>query len=132
MPISPKARTSGFGGGLQRHADRRIGPRPPSRRAVSREVWRPHTALSPTRRERLRAPNAGLVVRPLGLETVRNQVSAIEVEARRFYEKAAARAVYTRVRQLLDDLAAGERSHQDGPKELDTEETLAQLATPLL
>src|SRR5581483_3094948 len=31
------------------------------------------------------------LVRPLGLDTVRNQASAMEVETRRFYEKAAAR-----------------------------------------
>ena len=29
------------------------------------------------------------LIRPLGLETVRNQASAMEVEKRRFYEKAA-------------------------------------------
>src|SRR3984957_17369933 len=32
------------------------------------------------------------LVRPLGLETVRKQASAIEVETRRFYELAASRA----------------------------------------
>src|SRR5689334_17251342 len=53
------------------------------------------------------------LVRPLGLETVRNQASAIEVESRRFYEKAAARAEDAGVRQLLDDLAQEERSHED-------------------
>src|ERR1700720_1114877 len=31
-------------------------------------------------------------IRPLGLETVRSQASAMEVEARRFYQKAADRA----------------------------------------
>ncbi len=53
------------------------------------------------------------LVRPLGLETVRNQASAMEVESRRFYEKAAARAEDAGVRQLLDDLAQEERSHED-------------------
>src|SRR5258705_5595225 len=33
------------------------------------------------------------LIRPLGIEAVRKQVSAMEVETRRFYEKAAARAV---------------------------------------
>src|SRR5438876_672274 len=53
------------------------------------------------------------LIRPLGLEVVREQASAMEVEARRFYEKAAARAHDAQVRELLDDLAQEERSHQD-------------------
>ena len=53
------------------------------------------------------------LMRPLGLETVRNQVSAMEVESRRFYENAASRARDTGIRQLLDDLAQEERSHED-------------------
>jgi len=59
------------------------------------------------------------LIRPLGLETVRSQVSATEVETRRFYEKAAARAQDARVRQLLDDLAQEERSHEDRAQELE-------------
>ena len=61
------------------------------------------------------------LVRPLGLDTVRNQASAMEVETRRFYEKAAARADDPRVRQLLDDLALEERSHADRAEKLDAE-----------
>src|SRR5258708_4644578 len=53
------------------------------------------------------------LVRPLGLDSVRNQASAMEVESRRFYEKASARAEDAGVRQLLDDLASEERSHED-------------------
>src|SRR5271167_92075 len=63
------------------------------------------------------------LVRPLGLDTVRKQASAIEVETRRFYEQAAARAQDASIRQLLDDLAQEERSHQDRAQEL-TEEKL--------
>ena len=59
------------------------------------------------------------LIQPLGLETVRNQASAMEVETRRFYEKAAARAKDARLRQLLDDLAQEERSHQDRAEELE-------------
>src|ERR1700681_513185 len=59
------------------------------------------------------------LVRPLGLETVRNQASAMEVETRRFYEKAAARAQDARLRQLLDDLAQEERTHEDRAEELE-------------
>jgi rubrerythrin len=59
------------------------------------------------------------LIRPLGLEAVRKQASAMEVETRRFYEKAAARALDVRLRQLLDDLAQEERSHQDRADELE-------------
>src|SRR5258705_602852 len=59
------------------------------------------------------------LVRPLGLDAVRNQVSAMEVETRRFYEKASARTEDAKVRQLLDDLAQEERSHQDRAEELE-------------
>ena len=61
------------------------------------------------------------LIRPLGLEVVREQASAMEVEARRFYEKAADRAHDAQVRQLLDDLAQEERSHQDRAQELEAD-----------
>jgi rubrerythrin len=61
------------------------------------------------------------LIRPLGLDTVRRQASAIEVETRRFYEKAAARAQDASIRQLLDDLAQEERTHEDRAQELDEE-----------
>jgi rubrerythrin len=63
------------------------------------------------------------LVRPLGLDTVRKQASAMEVETRRFYEKAAGRAQDASIRQLLDDLAQEERTHEDRAQEL-TEEKL--------
>src|SRR6202161_3254282 len=59
------------------------------------------------------------LMQPLGLDTVRNQASAMEVESRRFYEKAAARAQDAGVRQLLDDLAQEERTHEDRAVELE-------------
>lgn len=59
------------------------------------------------------------LVRPLGLETVRKQVSAMEVESRRFYESASARAQDPGVRQLLDDLAQEERTHEDRADKLE-------------
>ena len=59
------------------------------------------------------------LIRPLGLDTVRNQASSMEVEMRRFYEKAAARSQDAGVRQLLDDLAAEERSHEHLADELE-------------
>lgn len=63
------------------------------------------------------------LVRPLRLPTVRRQVSAIEVETRRFYERAAARAANVNVRQLLHDLAQEERAHERRAQQLN-EETL--------
>src|SRR6266850_5034995 len=61
------------------------------------------------------------LVRPLGLDAVRKQASAIEVETRRFYETAAARSEDASVRQLLDDLAQEERTHEDRAQELSEE-----------
>ncbi len=63
------------------------------------------------------------LVRPLGLDNVRKQASAIEVETRRFYERAAGRAKDVSVRQLLDDLAQEERDHEHRAQAL-TEENL--------
>jgi rubrerythrin len=63
------------------------------------------------------------LVRPLGLDTVRKQASAIEVETRKFYERAAVRAQDASIRQLLDDLGQDERAHEDQAQE-PTEEKL--------
>ncbi len=62
------------------------------------------------------------LVRPLGLDTVRKQASAMEVESRRFYESAAARAQDAGIRQLLDDLAEVERGHESRAQELEKKE----------
>jgi rubrerythrin len=59
------------------------------------------------------------LVRPLGLDTIRKHASAMEVETRRFYEKAAARSQDASTRQLLDDLANEERYHEQRAEELD-------------
>jgi len=53
---------------------------------------------------------------------VRKEASAIEVEIRRFYEKAAGRTEDASIRQLLDDLAQEERAHEDRAQELKEEE----------
>ena len=53
------------------------------------------------------------LVAPLGLDAVRKQTAAMEVESRRFYERAAARTTDPRMRGMLDDLAQAERSHQE-------------------
>ena len=62
------------------------------------------------------------LVRPLGLDTVRNQAEAMEVETRQFYIRAAARSRDARVRQLLDDLAEEELSHEQRAEELERTE----------
>jgi rubrerythrin len=59
------------------------------------------------------------LIRPLGLDTIRKQATALEVESRRFYEKAASRASDASVRQLLNDLAQEERTHEDKAEELE-------------
>jgi len=58
------------------------------------------------------------LMQPLRLDVVRGQVSAMEAETRRFYERASARSGDARMRQLLDDLAQEERFHEDRAEEL--------------
>ncbi len=52
------------------------------------------------------------LARPLRLDAVRGQAAAMEEETRHFYEKASVRASDAGIRQLLDDLAQEERSHE--------------------
>lgn len=59
------------------------------------------------------------LMQPVNLEKIRSQATTMEVETRRFYEKAAARTEDARVRQLLDDLAQEERSHEGRAEELE-------------
>src|ERR1700736_3401419 len=59
------------------------------------------------------------LVRPLRIEAVRKEASTMEVETRRFYEKAAVRTQDASIRQLLDDLANEEREHEERAQELD-------------
>ncbi|HEU5071558.1 MAG TPA: ferritin family protein [Verrucomicrobiae bacterium] len=51
------------------------------------------------------------LVRPLGLTAVQRAAEGMELETKRFYEAAAARAADTGIRQLLGDLAEEERNH---------------------
>src|SRR5260370_33775196 len=60
----------------------------------------------------------GWLIRPLPLDIVRRQATAMELETRNFYRKAAARASDACMRQLLDDLAEEERSHEGRAEEL--------------
>jgi erythrin-vacuolar iron transport family protein len=59
---------------------------------------------------------------PLRLDQIREQVSAMEVETRRFYQHAAARSQDATIRQLLDDLADAETYHVERAAELEKTE----------
>ena len=59
------------------------------------------------------------MIRPLQLNIVRNAAESMEAETRQFYEKAAARSSDAHIRQLLDDLAQEERSHEDRAGQLE-------------
>ena len=61
------------------------------------------------------------LTQPLGLEAIRRQAATMEIESRRFYEKAAVRAQDPNTRQLLDDLAKEERTHEKRAEELEEE-----------
>jgi rubrerythrin len=51
------------------------------------------------------------LVRPLGINTVRKQVGIMELETRRFYERALSRITDAPTRKLLSDLVEIERQH---------------------
>lgn len=53
------------------------------------------------------------LVRPLGINAVRKQAEAMELETCRFYEKALAKISDAGTRKLLGDLAEVERQHYD-------------------
>jgi rubrerythrin len=55
------------------------------------------------------------------LDAVRKEAASLEVETRRFYEKAAARTEDASIRQLLNDLAQEERSHEHRAEEITKE-----------
>jgi rubrerythrin len=67
------------------------------------------------------------LIRPLRIEAVRKEASTMEVETRRFYEKAAQRTQDASVRQLLDDLINEEREHEERAQELDKEKLPANI-----
>jgi len=52
------------------------------------------------------------LMRPLGLDKVREQAEIMEAETKRFYARAALRSKDVSIRQLLGDLAAEERRHE--------------------
>ena len=93
-----------------------------------RQKFGEHTPL--IRRQDVRgfvARPALWLMRPLRIEAVRKEASTMEVETRRFYEKAARRTQDASVRQLLDDLINEEREHEERAQELDKEKLPAQV-----
>src|SRR5581483_6953874 len=65
------------------------------------------------------------LVRPLGLNVVRRQAEAMELETRQFYERAAQQVTDVSIRKLLGDLALAERRHSAIAESLEE-----QLITP--
>src|SRR5438477_4425793 len=61
------------------------------------------------------------MTRPLGLEAVRKQASAMEAETRQFYTSAARCMTDVRTKALLDELAEQEKSHEDLAQTLEKE-----------
>jgi rubrerythrin len=59
------------------------------------------------------------LVRPLGLSAVRKETELMELETRRFYERALEKTADAGIRQLLGDLAEEERKHSALAEELD-------------
>src|SRR5258708_21424559 len=58
------------------------------------------------------------LTQPLRPEAARRQAATLEVETRLFYEKAASRTQDASIRQLLNDLAQEERTHEHLAEEL--------------
>ncbi|MBV9180391.1 MAG: rubrerythrin [Acidobacteria bacterium] len=67
------------------------------------------------------------LLRPLRLDAVRGQAESMEVETRQFYIRAATRTRDARIRQLLDDLAAEELSHEQRAEELERSKLTAEV-----
>ncbi|MDG3444475.1 iron exporter MbfA [Nitrospirillum amazonense] len=65
------------------------------------------------------------LIRPLSLETVRQQAELMEAETKRFYTRAARRSTDAAIRQLLGDLADEERRHEARAEQLES-----RLVTP--
>ncbi len=61
------------------------------------------------------------LVRPLGINTVRKQVEIMELETRRFYERAVGRISDAATRELLNNLAETERQHYAKAESLEEE-----------
>ena len=82
--------------------------------------------IPPIRREHVRGyyeRKPDWLVRPLGIDHVRDMAGEMERQARRFYVEAARRASDAATRKLLGDLAAAEQSHESLAHRLGLEHT---------
>jgi len=61
------------------------------------------------------------LVRPLGMHAVRKQVELMELETRRFYDRAVEKTTDASVRKLLGDLSQEERRHSAIAESLEEE-----------
>jgi rubrerythrin len=66
-------------------------------------------------------------IRPFGIDKIREQVEAMEMESVRFYRKAARQTKDASLRQLFDDLAAEERRHESKAETLVDEHITPQV-----
>ena len=62
------------------------------------------------------------LVRPLGIQNVRKQAEVMELETRRFYERAISHVTDASIRKLLGDLAEVERQHYAKAESLDEQQ----------
>ena len=67
------------------------------------------------------------LLRPLGLEKVRAQAELMEAESKRFYLTAARHSTDAAIRQLVGDLAAEERRHEQRAEELESKYVPAEV-----
>src|SRR5690348_10522711 len=66
------------------------------------------------------------LTRPLGLDKVRQQAELMEAETKRFYVRAARHSTDAAIRQLLGDLAAEERRHENLAEKLESKYVTAE------
>jgi erythrin-vacuolar iron transport family protein len=67
------------------------------------------------------------LLRPLGLDTVRAQAELMETESKRFYVRAARHSTDASIRQLLGDLAAEEKRHEEKAVQLESQFVTAEM-----
>jgi erythrin-vacuolar iron transport family protein len=67
------------------------------------------------------------LLRPLGLDKVRAQAELMEAESKRFYVQAARHSSDASIRQLLGDLAAEERRHEEKAVQLESQFVTAEM-----
>jgi rubrerythrin len=65
--------------------------------------------------------------RPLGLDAVRAQAELMEAESKRFYGRAARHSSDASIRQLLGDLAAEEKRHEEKAIQLESDLLTAEV-----